>query len=137
MGPAYARRAMSPSSLIQQLQIVHTYYGKLMPVVTLTAITSGVGWLVLMPSHWSGSEFWLVALATGAVISGFTLTITINFPINAQLMKWSADAPPDNMRELWNPWEKVHTVRTILALTAFALEVVALSMFALQNAGIN
>jgi hypothetical protein len=29
-------------------------------------------------------------------------------------MKWSAEAPSNNMRELWNPWEKVHTVRTIL-----------------------
>ena len=130
MGPAFARRAMNPSSLIQQLQIVHTYYGKLMPIVTLTAIASGVGWLILMPVHWDGGEFWLVALATGSVITGFTMTITVNFPINAQLMKWSAAAPPENMREIWKPWEKVHTVRTILALGAFVLEVIALSLFA-------
>jgi hypothetical protein len=78
-----------------------------------------------------------VALATGAIISGFTLTLTVNFPINAQLMTWSAAAPPDNMREIWNPWEKTHTVRTILALGAFVLEVVALCIFAPQNARVN
>jgi len=101
-----------------------------MPIVTLTAIASGVGWLILMPVPWGGGEFWLVALATGSVISGFTMTIIVNFPINAQLMKWSAAAPPDNMREIWNPWEKIHTVRTILALGAFVLQVLALSLFA-------
>jgi hypothetical protein len=45
-------------------------------------------------------------------------------------LTWSVAAPPENMREIWNRWEKIHTIRTILWLSAFALEVIALGVLA-------
>lgn len=48
-------------------------------------------------------------------------------------MTWSVAAPPADMREIWLRWENVHTVRTILCLGAFALEVVALVLFPSPN----
>jgi len=56
------------------------------------------------------------------------ITRAVNVPINNQLMTWSAAAPPANLRELWAPWERVHTIRTIVAVGAFVLEAVALGL---------
>ena len=73
---------------------------------------------------------WLVAVATGAMIVATVLTLRVNFPINDQLMTRSVAAPPENIREIWNRWETVHTIRTTLWLAAFALEAIALSLLA-------
>ena len=133
MGPAVARRALNASSFVQQQQIIHIHYIKLLPVLSLSSMAGALGWLFLVRARWNGVEFWLVALAVVAIASAAALTFRVNFPINAQLMTWSAAAPPDNMKEIWSAWEKAHTVRTIFWMGAFALEVAGLSIFASQN----
>jgi hypothetical protein len=54
----------------------------------------------------------------------------VNVPINNRLMKWKIEAPPADLMQQWAPWERVHTVRTLLATIAFVLQVIALSAFA-------
>ncbi len=132
-GPSFARQALSASSFVQQQQIIHTHYIKLLPVLSMAAVAGGLGWLLLARSQWNTLQFWLLVSAVVAIAIAAALTLRVNFPINDQLMTWSAAAPPDNIREIWSRWEKAHTVRTILWLGAFALEVVALSIFASQN----
>jgi uncharacterized membrane protein len=129
MGATFARPSLSPSSFLQLQQIQHVHFVKFMPPLTLTAIGSGLGWLIMVRTQWNSLQFWLVALATGAMVVGAVLTVKVNIPINNQLMTWSAAAPPQNMREIWSRWEKIHTIRTILWLAAFAFEVVALGVF--------
>ncbi len=107
----------------------------MMPPLTLGAVAAGLGWLILVRAQWDSLLFWLVALATGAMVCATALTLAVNIPINNQLMTWSVAAPPDNMREIWSRWERVHTVRTILWLGAFALEVVAVGVFTLTSTG--
>jgi uncharacterized membrane protein len=133
IGAVFARPKLSPSSFIQQQQIIHAHVVKILPALTLTAIISALAWLILVGARWERAEFWLVALAVGAMVFAFALTVTVNFPINDQLMTWNPAAPPDNFREIWTPWEKAHKVRTTLWMTAFALEAVALGIFALPN----
>jgi len=101
----------------------------MMPPLTLAAILSGLGWLIITRAQWNTPQFWLVAVALGAMIMGAALTLRVNIPINNQLMTWSVEAPPENMREIWSRWESVHTIRTILWSGAFALEVIALSLW--------
>lgn len=48
------------------------------------------------------------------------LTRLINVPINETLMTWQASSPPENVMQLWAPWEGSHTIRTTLALLGFA-----------------
>ena len=133
MGASFARPVLPASSFVQLQQIIHTYFARMMPVLLLTGIAAGVGWLILVRSRWNGAEFWLVALATGAIICAAIMTRAINVPINNQLMTWSIEAPPANMREIWSRWEQVHTIRTFLCVGAFALEVIALSIFASRS----
>ncbi len=130
MGASYGRPQLSASSFVQFQQIQHVHFAKLMPPLILTAIAAGLGWLFLVRALWNTAEFWLIALATAAMICAAVLTRAINIPINNQLMTWSVSAPPANIREIWLRWESVHTIRTILCLGAFALEVAALAIFA-------
>jgi len=137
MGASFARPVLPASSFVQFQQIQHVHFVRLMPPLTLAAIVAGFGWLVLVRAQWNSVGFWLVALATGAMVCGFALTLAVNVPINNQLMTWSIAAPPENVRAVWNRWEQIHTVRTILWLGAFALEVVVLSILASPNANAN
>ncbi len=134
MGATFARPSLSPSSFLQFQRIQHVHFARMMPPLTLAAVAAGLGWLMLVRAQWNSLQFWLAALATGAMVCATALTLAVNIPINNQLMTWSVAAPPDNMREIWSRWEKVHTVRTILWLGAFALEVVALGTFASPSA---
>ncbi len=129
MGATFARPSLSPSSFLQFQRIQHVHFARMMPPLTLAAILSGLGWLIITRAQWNTPQFWLVAVALGAMIMGAALTLRVNIPINNQLMTWSVEAPPENMREIWSRWESVHTIRTILWSGAFALEVIALSLW--------
>jgi hypothetical protein len=56
------------------------------------------------------------------------LTRLVNVPLNDQLVTWSVAFPPPNVHELWMPWEGAHAIRTVLAVAAFVLAVVALAL---------
>lgn len=129
-GATYARPHLSPSSFVQFQQIVHVHFVRLMPPLILTAILAGLIWLFLIRARWKDAEFWLVAAATGAVLLCLVLTRAVNVPVNEKLMTWSIAAPPGNLRDLWAPWERVHTIRTIAAACAFLLEAVAVGLCA-------
>ena len=50
------------------------------------------------------------------MISAAVLTRVVNFPINDALVTWNVTSPPANIRELWAPWEHVHTIRAALSV---------------------
>jgi uncharacterized membrane protein len=106
----------------------------MMPVLMLGGVGASVTWTILLRSRWSTAEFWLVASAALAMVCAAVLTRAVNIPINNQLMTWSAAAPPADLAELWRPWETVHSIRTVLAVAAFACEVVAVSSLAFGTA---
>jgi len=133
-GATYARPQLSPSSFVQFQQIVHVHFVRLMPPLILAAILAGLIWLLLIRARWRDAEFWLVAAATGAVLLCLILTRAVNVPVNEQLMTWTIATPPSNLRELWAPWERVHTIRTIAAASAFLFEAVALGLCASASA---
>jgi hypothetical protein len=98
--------------------------------ITTRSCCQCLAWLVsladlvaalLVRTQWST----LKASAVVAIVIAAALTVRVNFPINDQVITWSAAAPPDDIREFWSPWEKAHTIRTILWLGPFALEVAA------------
>jgi uncharacterized membrane protein len=126
MGATFAR-PVNASSFLQFQQIQHVHFARMMPPLTLTAIAGGLGWLILVRAQSNTAHFWLVALATAAMVLAAALTLRVNIPINNQLMTWNL--APDNLREIWSRWGKVHTIRTILWLGAFTLEASALAIF--------
>ena len=48
-----------------------------------------------------------------------------NQPINAQVITWTAQAPPANWMELRDWWWQWHTVRTVAMVAALSLLILA------------
>ena len=130
MGASFALPTLPVSSFVQFQQVVHVYYVRFMPILQIAAVLSSLTWLFLLRSSARSLGFVLLALAAAGTICVFVLTATVNVPINKKLMTWSASAPPQNVKEIWKPWDQVNTVRTILAIGVFGLEVLALSLAA-------
>ena len=127
-GAAQARPQLNPSSFVQLQQIIHARFVFIMPAIILSTIVACIMWLILLRPHKRSAEFWLVASsAAGLVLCGI-LTQLVNVPINDQLVKWSVAFPPPNVHELWAPWEGAHAIRTVVAVAAFVLTVVAVSL---------
>jgi uncharacterized membrane protein len=127
-GVQHATPALSPSGFVHLQQIIHTEYVVFMPPLVLTALVSSVLWALMRRSQWRNAEFWLVAVSATAIFAIAAATRAVNAPLNDQLMTWSVASPPPNLRELWAPWERVNTLRSVLATLALVLEAVALAL---------
>jgi uncharacterized membrane protein len=127
-GPYYALQKLSPSSFIQFQQVVHTYYVRFMPPLVLTALLAALVWLLMLRSHWTSVEFRLIAGSACGIALIAAMTRAVNVPLNNQLMTWNIAAPPDNLRDLWVPWDRVNTIRTVIAAGVLILEAAALSL---------
>jgi len=131
MGVQYALPVLSASSFVQLQQIIHKHYVQFMPLLVLIALLSSVFWLVMVRSQWRTGEFWLVAISACAILLIGVATRAVNIPLNNQLMTWSVASPPANLQEIWAPWDRVNTLRSVLASGALVLETVALSLRAI------
>jgi uncharacterized membrane protein len=68
------------------------------------------------------------ALTVGGLCSqlvALALTVAIELPINAQVMTWSPDQPPQGWEAARNRWAGVHTARTASAVTGLMCLVAA------------
>ena len=130
LGPSFARSQMPLSGFVQFQQIIHYNYLKVLPGVSLAALLAPIAWLVLVRRR--QVEFRILLLATLAIAVGFAITFVYNVPVNDVLESWNYNSPPSNARELWQPWESAHVVRTIFWGVGFVLEILALALAA-QN----
>ena len=130
LGPSFARSQMSLSGFVQFQQIIHYNYLKVLPGVSLAALLAPMAWSVLVRRR--QVEFRILLFATLAIAVGFAITFIYNVPVNDVLESWNYNSPPSNARELWQPWESAHVVRTIFWGVGFVLEILALALAA-QN----
>jgi len=127
-GAHYAVQKLSPSSFVQFQQVVHIHFVRFMPPLVLTALLAGLAWLLMVRSQRTSAEFWLIAASTCGIALNAAMTRAVNVPLNNRLMTWNIDAPPSNLREIWAPWDRVNTIRTMVAASVLILEAVALSL---------
>ena len=128
-GVSLAVPVLSPSSFIQLQQVIHKTFVRMMPVLIIGALFGSALWAVLLRSHWQTGEFWLASGASLALMCILAMTRAVNIPINKRLMTWNPAEPPSDLRTVWAPWERIHSIRTVLAIAAFAAEVIALSIY--------
>jgi Domain of unknown function (DUF1772) len=101
MGATFARPALDASSFLRFQRVQHVHFARWMPPLTLASVVGALAWLIIVRAQWDGLQFWLVALAIGAMVLGAVLTLSVNIPINNQLMTWNVEAPAQNVREIW------------------------------------
>ena len=119
IGVTPIRPKLPASSFVLYQQELHLRFGRLMPVLLITSLVAGIGWLVLERRRFRRSEFIFTAIAIVCTACVIILTRLINVPINETLMTWQASSPPENVMQLWAPWEGSHTIRTVIALLGF------------------
>ncbi len=120
VGVSPIRPKLPPAAFVLYQQELHLTFGKLMPVLLAGSLLSGIVSLVLLRRNYERKEFIFTAIATICTLGVITLTRLINVPINETLMTWQAASPPENVMQLWAPWEGSHTIRTVIALLGFA-----------------
>jgi len=128
LGPSFARSEMPLSGFVQFQQIIHYNYLKVLPGVSLIALVAPIAWAVL--ARHRTVELGMVLGAVLAIAVGSAITFLYNVPVNDMLETWNHNSPPSNARELWQPWETAHLVRTIFWTIGFILEIVALALAA-------
>jgi len=131
-GVSLAMPQLSPSSFVQLQQTIHKTFARMMPVLVIGAVLGSALWAVFLRGQWQTGEFWLVSGASLAMVCTLAMTLAVNVPINKQLMTWNASSPPSEWSTVWAPWERIHSIRTVLAIAAFTAEVVALSSYRLR-----
>ena len=109
----------APSFVLFQQQL-HIRFVILMPILLFTSLLTGVISLVLLRRELRTRTFLFTAVATLCTLIVIVLTRSVNVPINEALMTWQVSSPPPNVMELWAPWEKIHTIRTIISLVGFS-----------------
>jgi uncharacterized membrane protein len=124
----YGLQELGASGFVQVQQAMHVRLLKFVPALVLGDTVAIVVWLFMIRSQWTSAQFWLVAAATCGNLLAFVLTIAVNVPINNKLMTWNVASPPANLKELWAPWDRIHTVRTIITVGVLILEAAALSV---------
>jgi uncharacterized membrane protein len=127
VGLERAMQTLDPSHFVKFQQGVHLRFVRFMPPFNGLALLAGGAWAWMLRSRPDPLASWLVTIATCGVALNFALTLAVSVPINNRLMTWDAAAPPTNLREIWAPWDRVNTVRTLVSAIALVLEAIALS----------
>jgi uncharacterized membrane protein len=93
--------------------------GRVMPVLVISAGASIVPLVVLLPIR--GPVPFIAALVALLLWAGVILvTLVVNAPVNALAARWDPDSPPENWEELRTRWHLGQSIRTPLAVAAFA-----------------
>jgi hypothetical protein len=119
IGVSPIRPKLTASAFVQFQQELHLRFGKLMPVLFTVSILAGVTSTFLLRRNYKSKDFIFTVIATLCTLAIVVMVRLVNVPINEALMTWSVSSPPQNVMQLWAPWEQVHTIRTVLSLIGF------------------
>ena len=91
------------------------------PLSLLGAVTVILGLIFLFLIR--GNRFAASLTLAGVLcfVVGFAITVWGHFPINAQIMGWSAEAPPERWAQLAEKWRRAHDLRTLFGVLGFGL----------------
>jgi len=128
-GVSHASTQLAPGSFIQLQQIIHQIFQRMMPPLVVAAVLGTLTWTMLLRADGPVIAFWLLVSASLGLLVAAILTRAINIPINQQLMTWDSKAPPREFSEVWGRWERIHSIRTILAVIALVCQTLALAVF--------
>ncbi len=109
----------SAALYIESHQAVDPVYTRVLPPLGVTGLVAA---LVALTAGWSQVRARsLTLVAAGCLVLGLIVTVVVHFPINAELLTWSAAAPPADWEALRDRWTAAHAVRTVLTVAAFGL----------------
>lgn len=119
----YNPASLSASAYVEQHQNAVRSLNTLFPLMGAVCIVLTV--FLAFASRTDRRSRILLVVAALLMLVAALVTRFGNQPINAVVMTWSAQAPAANWAQLHDQWWQWHIVRTIAAVAAFALVVLA------------
>jgi uncharacterized membrane protein len=80
-----------------------------------------LGWCIALSPAKNCWQFYALIASLVMLAGALVITTAIEVPINRQVVTWTDDDAPSNWQELRDRWQYYNIVRTILAVTSFAL----------------
>ncbi|MGW3348230.1 anthrone oxygenase family protein [Nonomuraea rubra] len=68
-----------------------------------------------------GRARWLAGGAAALAVTTLLITVLGNIPLHAHIRRWAAGTPEAGYADVLGRWETFHNLRTLTAVTAFAL----------------
>lgn len=91
------------------------------PLSSIGAATVALGLIYLFLIRGNRLAAGLTLAGVLCYVVGFAITLWGNFPINAEIMGWSAETPPEGWAQLAVDWSRAHGLRTLLSVLGFGL----------------
>ena len=98
--------------------------GRVMPILVIAAGVSTMPVVALLA--WAGPVRFAAALTALVLWIGvIVVTLRFNAPVNARAVGWDPESPPPDWETLRDRWHRGQTIRTPLAVAAFAAVAIA------------
>ena len=118
--PAFARLDASHHIVLRQEMIRRLQL--FLPPFMLLPIAASIAAL----TRCRASVSWpLAALGCALSVATVAITVTVNGPLNRRFARWSPDALPRDWQRYVRRWNLAHSIRTAVALGAFACAIFA------------
>lgn len=115
----YDPEGLSATTYVEQQQHTIHALNVLMPVLGLISLILTCYYAYFVRNHILHRNLLLIAIFL--LILSALITRLGNQPINAIVIKWDLNNIPESWIELKTKWWRLHTIRTISTLLAFAL----------------
>jgi uncharacterized membrane protein len=112
---------LDPRAHIEMRQGLIRTLRVLVPILFALSMLSGIAATI---AGWQGSPGTLRLCSVVLLVAFIIVTLTGTVPINKAADGWDASNPPPGWQEAMRRWERLDTIRTALALGAFALAVI-------------
>ena len=121
----YDPSAFSAATFVEVHQGAVKGLNVLLPAMAAASLllTVALGYFARHPA-----ALWLYVLVAVAIVAGGLITRFGNQPINAEVMRWTADTMPAGwaqLRDMWWRWHAIRLVTTVCALILLILAVFA------------
>ncbi|WP_371477069.1 anthrone oxygenase family protein [Kitasatospora sp. NBC_00315] len=115
--------ALDPEPSILLRQALIRRLRRVVPALYLPTLLTG---LAVTIRYGGGTGLAVRCAAMAAVLVWTVTTFAGTVPINATILdEWRADAPPAGWRATVRRWERLDTIRTVAAMVAFVLFLIA------------
>lgn len=89
-------------------------------LVPLGLLTTGLALLTVVQSRRQRARLMLALVGALSLVAMGLLTRFALFPLNSQIMAWSAQTPPADWRAIRDQWNLAHGLRTMCGLVGFS-----------------
>ncbi|MFH8485082.1 anthrone oxygenase family protein [Streptomyces longisporoflavus] len=118
----------SPASVYTQVRHVELDALDKLALATLAPAAAAVLVLAVLAFRTRARERWFALAALLLMAAIFIITASVNVPINNDQLDWSVTTPPADWENQRNRWQLAHLIRTLTALTTFAVLATAMAL---------